>query len=190
MNLPIDRRSFLRVTGAGVLAAGELSAAEQPNPGEKGKPTRFQIACMTLPYSQFSLDRALTGIKAAGYRYVAWGTTHLKGGKPVPVLANDAPPEKAKELAGNCRDLGLEPVLMFGPAPENVEALKQRIRQASAAKIAQVLTMGSTRGNDRKVWVKNFKLLGPIARDSGVQIVVKQHGGNTGTGVACAEIAR
>ncbi len=50
--------------------------------------------------------------------------------------------------------------------------------------------MGTTKGNDRKAWVKNFKELGPVARDHGVVIVVKQHGGNTGFGAVCAEITR
>jgi sugar phosphate isomerase/epimerase len=50
--------------------------------------------------------------------------------------------------------------------------------------------MGSTRGNDPKVWIQNFKTLGPVARDHGVVIVAKQHGGNTGTGAALAEIIR
>lgn len=189
-----DRRAFLQCTTAGLAGlalAGAGASADKDRPAEKAKPAKFQIACMTLPYAQFPLERALTGIKAAGYRHVAWGTSHLEAeGKRVPVLAGDAPPEKAKELAKKCRDLGLEPVLMFGPSPEDVEALKGRIRQAAAAGVAQVLTMGTTKGNDRKVWVKNFKELGPVARDNGVVVVVKQHGGNTGTGAACADITR
>ena len=40
------------------------------------------------------------------------------------------------------------------------------------------------------MWVERFKELGPIARDHSVRIVVKQHGGETGTGAACAEIIR
>jgi sugar phosphate isomerase/epimerase len=86
--------------------------------------------------------------------------------------------------------MGLEPVMLFGPSPESVEGMKNRIKQATAAGIPQVLTMGSTKGNDAKLWVKNFKELGPIARQEGVTIVVKQHGGNTGTGEACAAITR
>ena len=75
---------------------------------------------MTLPYAIFPLERALTGIQRAGYRFVAWGTSHKgAGGKSVPVLTEDALPEKAKELGRRCRDLGLEPAMMFGPAPEN-----------------------------------------------------------------------
>jgi hypothetical protein len=31
--------------------------------------------------------------------------------------------------AKQCRDLGLEPVMMFGPSPEQVPAMKQRIQQ-------------------------------------------------------------
>jgi len=45
-------------------------------------------------------------------------------------------------------------------------------------------------GSDRRLWTERFKKLGPIARDQGVMIVVKQHGGNTGSGEACAEIIR
>ena len=185
----LNRRSFLLSSAA--LSAVALQAKAQDKV-DKSKPTKFQIACMTLPYAAFPLERALTGLKSAGYQYVAWGTSHTESGeaKRVPVLAGDAPPEKAKELAKKCRDLGLEPLMMFGPSPESVEAMKNRIKQAAAGGVPQVLTMGSTKGNDKKVWVKNFKEIGPVARDHGVLVVVKQHGGNTGTGAACAEITR
>lgn len=189
----LDRRGLLR-GAAGLIVAtlahrvGCLSAAET------SKPTKFQIACMTLPYSAFPLARALAGIKAAGYEYVAWGTTHQEPGGRVPILAADAPPERAKELAARCRDLGLEPVLMFSgiyPEANNApEVLKQRIRQAAAARLPQVLTFGHTQGGNHKLWVERFKELGPMARDHGVLVVVKQHGGTTGTGQACAEIIR
>jgi sugar phosphate isomerase/epimerase len=145
---------------------------------------------MTLPYSAFPLERALTGIKSAGYRYVAWGTSHEK----VPVMAADAPPEKAKELARRCRDMGLEPLMMFsGIYPENpkgLEVLKQRLLQAGAAGIPHVLTFGHTKGGNRQLWIERFKELASIARDNRVLLVVKQHGGETGTGAACAEITR
>ena len=163
-------------------------------PAKKGA-TSFQIACMTLPYSQFSLERALSGIKSAGYRFVAWGTTHKdSSGKSAPMIAPDATPERAKNLGQQCRDLGLEPLLMFsGIYPEAngaVEVLTNRVRQAAAAGIPQVLTFGHTQGGNRQLWVERLKQLGPIARDHGVRIVVKQHGGDTGTGAACAEITR
>jgi len=158
--------------------------------------TKFQLACMTLPYSAFPLQRALTGIQSAGFRYVAWGTTHQEsqGAERMPVMPVDAAPAKAKELARICRDFGLEPLMMFSTVyPESkdgLETLKNRIKQASAAGIGQVLTFGHTEGGNREVWVERFKQLGPIASDHGVILVVKQHGGTTGTGKACAEIIR
>ncbi len=173
-----------------------LRADEEPAKVVQGKPTEFQLACMTLPYARFPLERALQGIQKAGYEYVAWGTTHQEAGveKPVPVMATDASPDKARELAKRCRDRGLEPVMMFSMVyPENEGAIKiltQRIHQAAAAGIGQVLTFGHTEGGNLQVWVERLKQLAPIARDQGVTIVVKQHGGATGTGEACAKIVR
>lgn len=199
----LSRRDLLRsslAAGAALVAPQALlaqqaqPAAEPKAAAAEGKLTEFQIACMTLPYGQFPLLRALTGIKAAGYRYVAWGTTHKEDGKNVPVMPTDAGPDKAKELGVRCRDLGLEPVMMFSivypEAKDGLEVLTQRIKQASAAGIGQILTFGHTQGGNRAVWIERFKKLGPIAREHGVQIVVKQHGGTTGTGEACAEIVR
>ena len=71
----LNRRVWLGVTGIGLARAAW--PVDEPPIGSR-TPTRFQIACMTLPYSQFPLQRALTGIKAAGYQYVAWGTTHVE----------------------------------------------------------------------------------------------------------------
>ncbi len=183
----MDRREFLQTSG---LALGSLFLQDA-----KKTPTQFQVACMTLPYGQFPLDRALSGIKSAGYKYVAWGTSHKEeGGKSIPVVAADAAPEKAAELGRKCRDLGLEPLMMFSniypEAKTGLEVLTQRLKQASAAKVPHVLTFGHTKGGNREVWIDRFRKLGPIARDLGVLLVVKQHGGETGTGEACAEITR
>src|SRR5689334_6467850 len=150
---------------------------------------------MTLPYSQFPLQRALSGLKEAGYRYVAWRTTHKEdGGKPVPVLPADAPPERAKELGRRCRDLGLEPLMMvsgvYPEAANHRDVLTSRIRQAAAAGVPQVLTFGSPRGGDRNRWVEQFKALGPVARDHGVLIVLKPHGGLTADGARTLEVVR
>jgi sugar phosphate isomerase/epimerase len=190
----LSRRAILNATAAaavsislkGLANCAFADAAQQP-------PTKFQIACMTLPYSQYPLARALEGIKSAGFQFVAWGTAHREPGesKPVPVIAVDAAPSKAKELADRCRDMGLKPVMMFSgiypEAPNGIEVLTHRLKQAAAAKIPHVLTFGHTDGKNRQLWVERFKQLGPVARDLGVVLVVKQHGE---TGQITGEIVR
>jgi sugar phosphate isomerase/epimerase len=90
--------------------------------------------------------------------------------------------------------MGMEPVLMFSgiypEAKDGLEVLTHRLKQAGAAGVPQVLTFGHTKGGDRKLWIERFKTLGPIAKDNNVLLVVKQHGGETGTGEVCAEITR
>lgn len=199
----LNRRTFLQAGTLGVPAAwiglhadATQAAASQGQPAQppRGQPTQFQIACMTLPYSQFPLQRALDGIRGAGYRFVAWGTTHREGGQQRPVLAPDATPAQARELAQRCRDMGLEPVMMFSmvypEANNGLEVLRARIEQAAAARIPQVLTFGHTQGRNEQIWLDRLRQLAPQARNSNVMIVIKQHGGETGTGVACARITR
>ncbi len=183
-----------RLTRRAVLQAGAcalLSSAQAQTP--PAGLTKFQTACMTLPYSAFPFERALEGIARAGYKFVAWGTNHRDAaGQRAPLLAADAPASAAKKLAEQTRGAGLEPVMMFSginvEAPNSVEAHTRRIEQAAAARIPFLLTFGSTKPTDYGTWIRNLKQLGPVARQAGVTIVLKPHGGNTATGEACARI--
>lgn len=172
---------------AGAALAAMPAAAQQP------RPTNFQMACMTLPYSNFSFERALQGIAKAGYPYVAWGTRHRDAsGQRRDVIEVAAPAAQAKELAGKCRDAGLTPVMMFSTvyvgAENSVVAHTSRIEQAAAAGIPFLLTFGEIKAGGYPQWIKDLKQLGPIARQNGVMIVIKQHGGNTATGRHCSKI--
>jgi sugar phosphate isomerase/epimerase len=159
---------------------------------QTAKPTNFQIACMTLPYAQFSMQRALEGIARAGYRYVAWGTTHMEAGVKKPALAVDAPPADAKRLAARCRDLGLRPVMLFSTVQleeaNAADAHLRRIEQAAAAGIPFLLTFGKTTAGQYEAFIGNLKRMAPAARKADVTVVLKQHGGNTATGKNCARI--
>ena len=150
---------------------------------------------MTLPYAAFPLERALEGIRKAGYEYVAWGTTHQNApGRRDPVMAKDAPPAEAKKLADHCRSLGLQPVMMFSEIyvahPDSVKVHTRRIEQAAAAGIKIVLTFGEIKPGAEDIWITNLKQLGPIARQNGVLVTIKQHGGNTATGKDCLRIVQ
>lgn len=180
MALTLNRRDFLALASASALQSA-------------GVATQFQFACMTLPYARFPFERALKGIAAAGFKYVAWGITHeaSPGGRE-PVIAAGAPPAQATRIAEQCRAQNLEPVMMFADiyvdAPESVKVHTRRIEQAAAAKIPFVLTFGAIKPGGRDVWIRNLKQLGPVARQHNVTLVIKQHGGNTATGADCARI--
>jgi len=175
------------VTRRHLLTTLPAACALAQSPQTPG-PTKFQLACMTLPWSAYPLQRALTGIRDAGYRYVAWGVTHEKKS----VLDVAAPPDFATALANHCRDTGVDPVMMFATvnleAPTAVEAHTNRIAQAAAAKIPYLLTFGKTEKGAREIFVRNLKTIAPRAADAGVMVVIKQHGGNTATGRDCARI--
>jgi sugar phosphate isomerase/epimerase len=204
----MHRRGFLgTLAAAGVgatarLAAGDLGqGATTTRPGgapasaSAGAPTRFEYACMTLAYAAFPFARALQGIKAAGYDRVAWGVTHRDAaGAQRPALDVEAPPATAAALSRQCRDAGLMPVMMFSTVfleePEATAAHRKRIAQAAAAGIPHLLTFGRTRPGEYERVIACLKAIGPAARDAGITVLIKQHGGNTGTGAMCSTIIR
>ena len=175
----MDRRTFLP------MLAAPLAATEAP--------TRFQIACMTLPYSSFPLERALSGIQQSGHKYVAWGVNHRDaGGVMRPVLDVKAAPAGGAKLAAKCRGMGLEPVMMFSTvhleAKDALDLHLRRIDQAAAAGIPFLLTFGKTAPGEYGAFIKNLRGMAASAGAAAITIVIKQHGGNTGTGEACARI--
>lgn len=180
----MQRREFLLAP-----ALASAAAASQTN---RVSPTRFQIACMTLPYSPFPLERALTGIKSAGYKFVAWGVNHRdSSGKMRPAMDLAAAPSVAKALGARCRDMGLEPVMMFSTVNFEeagaADAYRKRIDQAHAAGIPNIIVFGKTTRGGYPDIVRNLKSAATHAKGSDVRLVIKQHGGNTATG---ADISR
>jgi sugar phosphate isomerase/epimerase len=185
----MTRRELLAAVGAATGAAARSSSGQTAQPAA---PTKFVIGCMTMPYRAFPLQRALEGIVKAGCRCVGWGGAHREEGTQRPVLAVETPPSEAKQLAKRCRDMGLEPVLMFGgvsvDSPDSIPRHTQRIKQAAAAGMPFVVTFGNTKRGNYEGWIRNLKELVPIAKAEGVTLALKPHGGNTGTGRDCANI--
>lgn len=196
----MHRREFLGALAASGMTSAlagtgaAASTAQAPAP-RAAAATTFQMACMTLPYAAFPIERALEGIKAAGYPHVAWGVTHKDAsGQTRPAMDVEAPPATAAALARRCRDLGLDPVMMFSTVfleePEAADAHRKRIAQAAAAGIPYLLTFGRTRPGEYERVIACLKAIGPVARQAGITVLIKQHGGNTATGAMCSTIIR
>src|SRR5262245_2041772 len=123
MNAPeFPRRDFLKL-GMAALPLLSLSPASVMA-AARGK-AEFQLACMTLPYAPFPLERTSSGIQSAGYKLVGWGTTHKDAdGRSLRGMAADAAPHKAKQLGNRCGEVGLTPLMMYsGIHPEAKDAV-------------------------------------------------------------------
>jgi sugar phosphate isomerase/epimerase len=165
--------------------------------GQTTSRAEFQIACMTIPFQQFSFERGVKGIANAGFRYIAWGPNQTDSAKRrLDTISLEAGPGRARELLGICRDNGLETVLMFASFyPENpgaVDAYKKRIDQAQAAGIPNLLTFGSPKATaeQRAPYVRTLTEIAEHAKQAKVAICVKQHGGVTATGELTASVVR
>ena len=75
-------------------------------------------------------------------------------------------------------------------AANALDAHLRRIAQAAAARIPFLLTFGKTAAGEQDSFIRNLKAMAPHAQSAGVTVVVKQHGGNSGTGAACSRILR
>jgi sugar phosphate isomerase/epimerase len=95
-------------------------------------------------------------------------------------------------LAARCRNIGLEPVMMFSTVnfeePHAADAYKKRIDQAHAAGINSIIVFGSVRGGSYADSIKSLKQAAPHAEGTNVKLLVKQHGGISATGQDCAKI--
>jgi len=186
----VFRREFL-IAAVAASAIPRRARAQQP----ASTLTRFQIACMTLPYSAFPFERALQGIRGAGYEFVAWGVNHKDpAGQSRPVIAVEAPPADAAKLAVQTRGEGLTPVMMFSTVnfeeQSAADAYRKRIDQAQSAGIPFIIVFGRTSRGDYSRVIENLQRAAKHATGSGAMLVLKQHGGNTATGVDCSRIIR
>lgn len=149
----------------------------------------WQIGCFSLPWSEFSFDRALEGIKAAGYAYLGLGSTH----QGEQALENGC--AGAREIGIKLEALGLTPVMMFASweGDTGVEDFKTRIDQAKLLGIRFMLTSGTSTGTEGEVseeeaasaeaqFLARMSQIVPYSGENGITILLKPHLGNTAYG--------
>ncbi|WP_309119391.1 sugar phosphate isomerase/epimerase [Paenibacillus sp.] len=154
-----------------------------------------KIVGLTLPYHDQPFERALEGLVAAGYRYVAFGTAHA--GDPVPTEEDPAESARVRALF---RSFGLKPEVLFAHSQFHPDLPSGRavrmLELASELEIPEVNTLGFwgyrtfpdiplppdeyEALNDR--FVARYQALARDAERLGVRITLKPHTGNTATG--------
>jgi len=151
-------------------------------PSDRNRHTSSSCAGQTCRIA-FPSERALTGLKDAGSRRL--GTIHRGRGRDEGGPARQTQRRKARELGKRCRDLGLgagHDVLEHLPEAKNaLEVLRSRSSRRRLLAWAGADVRHTAR-RQSQVGSSASRKLAPLARDHNVMIVVKQHGGETGTG--------
>lgn len=179
----MNRRTFIQTASVGALAGLSFTrafAAEKPN---------WPIGCFNRPWTKWSYDDALDGIKAAGYKLTGLLSTH----KGEAFTSSAATPEYLDGLKKRIAQRGLVVNMTSirfkpdAPLADNIADLRQQIENSARLDLKFMLTFGV----DKPEHYENFyRLMADAAAQSdkrGIKLVMKPHGGGSG---ASEEILR
>lgn len=157
-------------------------------------PREVLLASMTWPYREYSLERALEGVAAAGFRYVSLGLPH-EGTAPI----DDAAPGEAARVKDLLDRFGLTPVTYVcndALAPSvALDAAQRRMDFLQELGVTEMLTVGTSsyrrfpdeplpeaeQAQRHAEFVERYRLHGEEAERRGMVITIKPHTGNTAT---------
>lgn len=188
-NMTMSRRTWL--AGAAGVTAG-VAAAQGPAHAAEAPASGWRIGCYTRPWADLDYRAALDAIAEAGYREAGLMTTNSESRLVISVATSV---EDAQQVGEACRQRGLAIASAYGgpiPVQESVEAgvagLMRLIDNCAAAGAANLL-MGGV-GDDAlyEPYYTAIRVCCPYAREKGVGISVKPHGGLNATGPQCRKI--
>lgn len=181
----MNRRAFIQTSSLSVAALtlpqfiASLAAENIP----------WRIGCFNRPWTRWSYDDALEGIKDAGYKL----TGLLTGQRGEAMTSSAATPGYLDNLRRRITQRGLAvnmTAIRFkqdGPLGDNIADLRKQIENAARLELKFMLTFGV----DKPEHYENFyRLMSDAAAEAekrGIQIAMKPHGGGSG---ASEEILR
>jgi sugar phosphate isomerase/epimerase len=191
--MQLARRDILKAAALAALPARAAGA-------------RYQLAAMTLPYAAHPIQRALDGIRKAGYRYVGPTSRHAKEALFTTALT----PAARAELKQRFKDAGLEPVITFAGLgldmrkPESVKHYCAELDLCAEFGIRTTVGTGPwyftkfpnmpKRDRDWQqevaAWYAGMEPVVKHAESLGVTVTVKPHTGITAHAKACLEVAK
>ncbi len=152
-----------------------------------------ELVCYTLPYRSVEFERALQGIRRAGYESVGFGLPHADGGYPT-----EPSVEEADRIGRILEKYELRPQGLYGAKTQadDLDHLLGWIDFAHALGAPMLVWVGvggySRFPNEllpkdvyeprHRAFVERMRRVGDYAADKGVIVTLKPHTGNTGTG--------
>ncbi|MGB3484518.1 MAG: TIM barrel protein [Mycobacterium sp.] len=143
-------------------------------------PTR--IACTVRPWAQFSLERALDGIRTAGFDAVALPVHGVTA-----VVTPNTPVARVRDVGALIRDHGLDLLILSHAADLADDAdvtlaeLRRQIDHCVRLEVPTLVDMGCPELEHSEQYLRLMAAAAPYAAANGVTIAVKPHGGLTRT---------
>jgi sugar phosphate isomerase/epimerase len=139
-----------------------------------------RIACTVRPWAQFPLERALAGIRTAGYDAVALPVHGVTA-----VVTPDTSAAEARRVGSVIADHGIELVVLSHsadldrPDDEALGALERQIEHCARLGVRVLVDMSCTEPEHDDRYLRLMVAGAPYAAAHGVTIGVKPHGGLT-----------
>jgi sugar phosphate isomerase/epimerase len=144
---------------------------------------QWPIGCFNRPWTNWSFDQALQAIKAAGYTTAGL----LSRTKEEPFIGTEATPEYLAGLKQRIAASGLTANLgalrsQHDIALEDaIRAMRQQIDNAHLLALQYVMSFGADNPTEFAHYFKVMNDTAAYAADKGIQLVMKPHGGISGT---------
>jgi sugar phosphate isomerase/epimerase len=172
----MNRRTFIQQTA--LVAAG----AATMNFTAKAK-ANWPIGCFNRPWTKWSFDETLKQIKAAGYK----STGLLSRTREEPFISVDATPEYLENLkkrlaaSGLATNMGALRSRHNIPHEDSVREVRKQIDNARFLSLKYVLSFGADNPEQFAHYYKVMSDAAAYAQDKGVKLVMKPHGGISGS---------
>jgi sugar phosphate isomerase/epimerase len=174
----MNRREFnsrAMIAGAAMTVLGFTGA-------EAGD-VKWQIGCFNRPWTKWPFDQTLKEIKAAGYKT----TGLLSRTREEPFIGADATPEYLENLkkriaaSGLSANMGALRSRHNIPLEDSIRDVRKQIDNARLLSLKFVLSFGADNPAEFDHYFKVMSDAAGYAQDKGVQLVMKPHGGISGS---------
>lgn len=176
--ITLSRRDFL----AGSAAALALSTLPASLSAAAAKPTAWPVGCFNRPWTKWSYDDTLDGIKAAGYQW-----TGLLSPTKADVFTNStAKPEYLASIKQKIAARGLKlnmtalRVKNGIPLADAIADTRKQLENAHTMGVEFALTFGVDKPQDYDQYFKVMADAAAFAQERKIKLVLKPHGGGSG----------
>jgi sugar phosphate isomerase/epimerase len=172
----MNRRKFIQHTALVAAGAATLNLTAEAE-------VNWPVGCFNRPWTKWSFDETLKQIKAAGYK----STGLLSRTKDEPFIGANATPEYLGNLKKRIAENGL--VANMGalrsrhniPLEDSIKEVRTQIDNAKSLSLEYVLSFGADNQEEFAHYYKVMSDAAAYAQDKGVKLVMKPHGGISGS---------